>query len=148
MFFDTRNFLSYWRLSPDGRRVLFGGRASFAPTTVAQARDFLYGRMLTVHPQLHGVRIEYAWGGTVGLTLDRIPRLGRTPEGITYALGYSGTGVAASTLYGVAAAGWIAGDGAPSIAGARFPSIPVGWARAAWLPVAGLWFRWRDRCRP
>ncbi|MFN2542982.1 MAG: NAD(P)/FAD-dependent oxidoreductase [Actinomycetota bacterium] len=146
MFFDTRNFLSYWRLSPDGRRVLFGGRASFAPTTVSRARDFLYSRMVRVHPQLAGVGVDHAWGGTVGLTLDRFPRLGRTPEGLTYALGYSGTGVAASTFFGFAAARWIDGGEQPPFAGLEFPSIPLSWARPAWLPLVGLWFRWRDRC--
>src|SRR5205823_1914970 len=65
MFFDTKNFLSYWRLSPDGTRMLFGGRASFAPTTVARARDYLYGRMVRIHPQLEGISVEFAWGGTV-----------------------------------------------------------------------------------
>ena len=82
-------------------------RASFAPTTVTRARDFLYARLARVHPQLAGVRVEYAWGGNVGLTLDRVPRLGRVADGVTYALGYSGTGVAASSLFGTAAARWI-----------------------------------------
>jgi glycine/D-amino acid oxidase-like deaminating enzyme len=147
MFFDTRNFLSYWRLSQDGTRMLFGGRASFAPTTVARARDALYRRMVQVHPQLEGVAVDHAWGGTVGLTLDRIPRLGRDTDGVTYALGYSGTGVAAATLFGTSAGGWMAGDDPPPFAGLRFPRVPLGWAGRAWLPVAGLWFRWQDRCR-
>ena len=59
MMFDSRNFLSYWRLSPDGSRILWGGRASFAPTTVSRARDYLYGRMTLAHPQLVGARVEF-----------------------------------------------------------------------------------------
>jgi glycine/D-amino acid oxidase-like deaminating enzyme len=147
MIFDSRNFLSYWRLSPDGSRMLWGGRASFAPTTVSRARDFLYGRMTAAHPQLVGTRVEFAWGGTVGLTVDRIPRLGRTDEGVTYALGYSGTGVAASTLFGIAAARWMCGEEQPPYAGLPFPAVPLSWARPAWLPLVGLYFTWRDRCR-
>jgi glycine/D-amino acid oxidase-like deaminating enzyme len=50
MFFDTKNFLNYWRLTPDSTRVLFGGRTSFAPTTVEKARDHLYGAMVRIHP--------------------------------------------------------------------------------------------------
>jgi glycine/D-amino acid oxidase-like deaminating enzyme len=145
MFFDTKNFLFYWRLSPDGTRMLFGGRASFAPTTVARARDFLYRGMVRVHPQLREVGVEYAWGGLVGLTRDRTPRLGRL-DGITYALGYSGTGVAASTHLGRCAAGWLCGDTPPPFANLPFPSVPLSFARPAWLPVAGLWFKWQDRC--
>jgi glycine/D-amino acid oxidase-like deaminating enzyme len=147
MMFDSRNFLSYWRLSPDGERMLFGGRASFAPTTVARARDFLYRRMTRVHPQLAGTRIDFAWGGNVGLTVDRIPRLGRTAEGVTYALGYSGTGVAASTFFGLAAARWICGEARPAYAGLPFPAVPLSSVRPAWLPLVGLWFKWKDRCR-
>jgi glycine/D-amino acid oxidase-like deaminating enzyme len=146
MFFDTKNFLSYWRLSPDGTRMLYGGRASFAPTTVARARDYLYERMVRIHPQLAGVGIEFAWGGTVGLTVDRIPRLGRN-DGVTFALGYSGTGVAASTYFGTAAGSWLCGEGPPPFSGLRFPAVPLSWARPAWLPVVGLWFKWQDRCR-
>jgi glycine/D-amino acid oxidase-like deaminating enzyme len=145
MFFDTKNFLFYWRLSPDGTRMLFGGRASFAPTTVARARDFLYRGMLRVHPQLQGVGVEYAWGGLVGLTRDRTPRLGRM-DGVTYALGYSGTGVAASTYLGRRAAAWLCGDDPPPFANLPFPSIPLARLQPAWLPVAGLWFKWQDRC--
>ena len=146
MFFDTKNFLSYWRLEPDGTRMLFGGRASFAPTTVARARDYLYGRMVRIHPQLAGIRVEFAWGGTVGLTVDRTPRLG-TRDGVEYALGYSGTGVAASTYYGLAAGAWLCGREPPPFANLRFPPIALSWAQPAWLPVAGLWLKWQDRCR-
>jgi glycine/D-amino acid oxidase-like deaminating enzyme len=146
MFFDTKNFLSYWRLSPDRTRMLFGGRASFAPTTVTRARNFLYERMVRIHPQLIGVPVEFAWGGTVGLTVDRTPRLGRR-DGITYALGYSGTGVAASTYYGLAAGSWLCGGDSPAFAGLRFPAVPLSFAQPVTLPVAGLWFKWQDRCR-
>jgi gamma-glutamylputrescine oxidase len=146
MFFDTKNFLSYWRLSPDRTRMLFGGRASFAPTTVQRARDFLYERMVRIHPQLAGVRVEFAWGGTVGLTVDRTPRLGRRDR-VTYSLGYSGTGVAASTYYGVAAGSWLSGGDPPDFSGLRFPAVPLSWAQPVTLPVAGLWFKWQDRCR-
>src|SRR5207244_6282797 len=134
-------------LSPDRPRWRCGGRASFAPTTVARARDFLSRGMVRVHPQLAGTRVEYAWGGTVGLTRDRTPRLGRM-DGVTYALGYSGTGVAASTHLGRCAASWLCGDEPPPFANLPFPSIPLAFARPAWLPVAGLWFKWQDRCSP
>jgi len=146
MFFDTKNFLSYWRLSPDGTRMLFGGRASFAPTTVARSRDYLYSRMVRIHPQLAGIGVEFAWGGIVGLTVDRTPRLGRR-DGVAYSLGYSGTGVAASTYYGLAAGAWVSGEGPPPFAGLRFPAVPMWWAQPVTLPIAGLWFKWRDRCR-
>ena len=72
MCFDTKHLLNYWRLSPD-RRMVFGGRASLAATTVAGARDVLYAEMVRVHPQLQGVTVTHAWGGSVAVTLDRLP---------------------------------------------------------------------------
>jgi glycine/D-amino acid oxidase-like deaminating enzyme len=95
LVFDSKNFLYYWRLSPDNR-MLFGGRASFAPTSIANARDWLYRGMMKVHPQLRGMKVARAWGGQLGFTFDRMPHIGRI-DGITFAMGYSGTGVAMST---------------------------------------------------
>ena len=144
--FDTKNFLNYWRLSPDGRRVLFGGRTSFAPTTVEQARDRLYAAMLRSHPQLAGVRVERAWGGLVGLTFDRLPHLGRHPQtGVVYAAGYCGTGVALSTHFGRAIGRWMCGEGElPAFAGRPWPIVPPP-AHVPWLlPVAGWWYQARD----
>jgi glycine/D-amino acid oxidase-like deaminating enzyme len=143
MLFDTKNFLYYWRLSPDNR-MLFGGRASFAPTTVARARDWLYTAMVRVHPQLAGTRVEYAWGGQVGFTFDRMPHIGRI-NGITYALGYCGTGVAMSTYFGQLAADWIAGGELPAPWQRAFPTIPL-YRRNPWfLPAVGLYYGALDR---
>ena len=91
-FFDTKNFLYYWHVSAD-RRMVFGGRASFMPTTVDHTAAILHRGLLEVHPQLAGYRIDYAWGGNVGFTFDRMPHVGRL-GGVTYAMGYCGTGVA------------------------------------------------------
>jgi glycine/D-amino acid oxidase-like deaminating enzyme len=146
MFFDTKNFLNYWRLSPDGTRVLFGGRTSFAPTTVEEAGDRLYAAMIRIHPQLAGVLVDRAWGGLVGLTFDRLPHVGRHPEsGVVYALGYCGTGVALSTHFGRAVGRWLCGDGdLPAFAGRRWPIVPPP-AHVPWLlPVAGWWYQGRD----
>jgi glycine/D-amino acid oxidase-like deaminating enzyme len=146
MFFDTKNFLNYWRLAPDGTRILFGGRTSFAPTSVEQARDRLYGAMQATHPQLAGVRVARAWGGLVGLTYDRLPHLGRHPAtGVVYALGYCGTGVALSTHFGRAIGRWLCGDGElPAFADRRWPVVPPP-AHVPWLlPVAGWWYQGRD----
>ena len=67
-FFDTKNFLSYWHVSVD-RRLIFGGRVSFLPTTTDRTAKLLHTRMLEVHPQVAGHRIEYSWGGKVAMTL-------------------------------------------------------------------------------
>jgi glycine/D-amino acid oxidase-like deaminating enzyme len=146
MFFDTRNFLHYWRLSPDARRVLFGGRTSFAPTTVVQARDRLYDAMVGIHPQLAGVKVDRAWGGRVALTVDRLPHLGRHPgSGVVYAMGYCGTGVALSTAFGRALGAWLCGDGELPVFTHRAWHVVPPPAQVPWLlPVAGWWYQARD----
>jgi glycine/D-amino acid oxidase-like deaminating enzyme len=142
MFFDTKNFLYYWRVLPDNR-MLFGGRASFAPTTIAKARDWLYRAMVAVHPQLDGVSVSHAWGGQLGFTLDRVPHIG-TIDGITFALGYCGTGVAMATAFGRQAAALISGEPLPPFLERPFPAIPL-YRGAPWfLPAVGLYYQWRD----
>ena len=143
MLFDSKNFLYYWRLSSDNR-MLFGGRASFAPTTIAKARDWLYAAMVRVHPQLAGIMVEHAWGGNVGFTFDRLPHIGRT-EGITYALGYCGTGVAMSTYFGQLAADWIAGGELPDCWQRTFPGLPLYRETPWFLPAVGWYYAALDR---
>jgi glycine/D-amino acid oxidase-like deaminating enzyme len=143
-YFDTRNFLSYWHVSKD-RRMLFGGRVSFLPTTVDRTAKLLYARMLQVHPQLAGYRVEYSWGGKVALTMDRMPHIGRA-GGVMYAMGYSGTGVVMSNWLGTRAAEWMGGGEAPALAKLRFPIVPAPYEGRPWfLPFAGEFFRLRDR---
>jgi gamma-glutamylputrescine oxidase len=144
MVFDTRHLLSYWRLSPDGRMV-FGGRTSLAPTTVARARDVLYRELVRVYPQLAGVPIEYAWGGSVAITRDRLPHCGRI-EGVAYATGCNGSGVALATWFGFSAAAWLTGAAPPpAFAQLPFPRIPLYALRGAFLPIAGEGLRVLDR---
>ena len=143
MLFDSKNFLYYWRLSSDNR-MLFGGRASFAPTTIANARDWLYAAMIRVHPQLAGITVEHAWGGNVGFTFDRLPHIGRV-KGITYALGYCGTGVAMSTYFGQLAADWIAGGELPDCWQRAFPGVPLYREKPWFLPAVGWYYGALDR---
>ncbi len=146
MLFDTRNFLHYWRASPDASRILFGGRTSFAATTVERSADQLHAALVALHPQLAGVRVARAWGGQVGLTTDRLPHVGRHPQsGVVYAMGYCGTGVALSTHFGRGVGRWLAGTGElPAFAGRRWPAVPPPARAAGLLRVAGWWYRVRD----
>ena len=72
MLVDSKNFLFYWRLTPD-RRLLFGGRRSLASSTIPQARDFLYGSMLRVHPQLAGTAWTEPGAATLPLRSTACP---------------------------------------------------------------------------
>jgi glycine/D-amino acid oxidase-like deaminating enzyme len=143
-FFDTKNFLYYWHVSED-RRMIFGGRASFLPTSVDHTAAILHKGLLEVHPQLAGSRIEFAWGGNVGFTFDRMPHVGRR-DGVTYAMGCCGTGVALMTFLGTALGTWAGGGEPPVLARLKFPLVPAPYEGRPWfLPFAGEWFRLQDR---
>jgi glycine/D-amino acid oxidase-like deaminating enzyme len=144
-FFDTKYFLYYWHVSADNR-MIFGGRTSFLPTSIDRSAGILHRGLLEVHPQLAGYRIDYAWGGNVGFTFDRMPHAGRTPDGITYAVGCCGTGVALMTGLGTQVGGWLAGDPAPALTKLRFPLVPAPYEGHPWfLPFVGEWYRMKDR---
>jgi glycine/D-amino acid oxidase-like deaminating enzyme len=145
MFFDSKNFLYYWRLTPDGR-MLFGGRASMWPTSVARAASILRQAMVAVHPQLATTRVEYAWGGRVAFTFDRMPHVGRA-DGVTYATGCCGSGVAVMPWLGMRLAEWVGGSAPPpALASLRFPLVPAPYEGRAWfLPLAGEYWKAKDR---
>ena len=144
-FFDTKNFLYYWHVSAD-RRMVFGGRTSFLPSSIERTAAILHRGLLEVHPQLAGYRIDYAWGGKVGFTFDRMPHIGRTADGVAYAMGCCGTGVALMTHLGTKAGEWLAGGEAPMLARLKFPLVPAPYEGRPWfLPFAGEWFRLQDR---
>ena len=144
-FFDTKNFLYYWHVSAD-RRMVFGGRASFLPTSIDKTARILWKGLMEVHPQLADHRIEYAWGGNVGFTFDRMPHVGRTKDGVTYALGCCGTGVALMTYLGTRVGQWLAGGEAPALTALRFPLVPAPYEGRAWfLPFVGEVYRLQDR---
>jgi glycine/D-amino acid oxidase-like deaminating enzyme len=143
MLSDTRNLLYYFRLSPDGRLV-FGGRAAFVPTALERSRAMLEAGIAEVYPDLVGTRIAYAWGGTLGFTLDQLPHAGRRGR-IAYALGYGGHGVAMATWLGhhtalamMDRAPW------PAIASVPFRAIPAYEGRPWFLPLAGAWYGLKD----
>jgi gamma-glutamylputrescine oxidase len=95
---DTRHVLDYYRRSADGRLLFAGREAHFGtPTDIAA---LVRPRMLRVFPQLRDISIEYAWSGTVGITVTRMPHFGRLSPRILFAHGYSGQGVSLATLGG------------------------------------------------
>src|SRR6202158_2694521 len=95
MIYDSKNYLYYYRLTPD-RRMLFGGRAAFFPETgqtVRKSAEILRRGMIEVYPQLSDAKIDYVWGGTLDFAFDIMPHAGQL-DGMYYAVGYAGHGVA------------------------------------------------------
>jgi glycine/D-amino acid oxidase-like deaminating enzyme len=146
MVSDTRRMLNYFRPSPDGRRVLWGGRASFGPTTPEAAAPVLHRQMTTVFPELARVRVTHAWTGNVAFTFDFLPHIG-VQDGVHYAAGCQGSGVAMATWLGHNAALKLAGAANERFAldGLPFPTMP-GYRGHPWfLPLVGGWYRFMDR---
>src|SRR5271165_840789 len=79
---DTRRVLCYYRLSPDNRRMVFGGRARFTQVDATVSAPILHGNMIDRFPQLRGVKVTHAWTGNVAFTLDALPHMGRWDDHI------------------------------------------------------------------
>lgn len=143
---DSRFVVNYWRLSEDGR-LLFGGGESYGykfPDILKTVRK----PMLEIYPQLADARIDYAWGGTLAITLNRMPCFARPAPGVWSASGYSGHGVAMATLAGKLMADAVRGqaEGFDLMASLPQPRFPGGVAlRAPLLALAMTWYAMRDR---
>ncbi|HVR25033.1 MAG TPA: FAD-binding oxidoreductase [Candidatus Polarisedimenticolia bacterium] len=148
MIYDSKNYLYYYRLTPD-RRMLFGGRAAFFPEnnqTIRRSAEILRRGMIDVYPQLCDARIEYVWGGTLDFAFDIMPHAGQI-DGMYYAVGYAGHGVAMATYQGQKIAELIAGDKPENpFVGIPFPGAPLGLynGKPWFLPLAGMWYKFLD----
>jgi glycine/D-amino acid oxidase-like deaminating enzyme len=142
---DTRRVLCYYRMSPDGKRVIFGGRARFTPVTPETSAPILHRFMLDRFPQLRGIRVTHAWTGNVAFTLDAVPHMGRD-DGMHYALGCNGSGVAMMTYLGNQTARKIVGKANSVCAfdAPEFPEHPLYNGNPWFLPLIGGWYRLRD----
>jgi len=148
MIYDSKNYLYYYRLTPD-RRMLFGGRAAFFPEndqTIRRSAQILRRGMIEVYPQLSDARVEYVWGGTLDFAFDIMPHAGQL-DGMYYAVGYAGHGVAMATYQGQKIAELMAGDKPDNpFVGIPFPGAPLGLytGRPWFLPFAGAWYKFLD----
>ncbi len=144
---DARFVVNYFRLSGDGR-LLFGGGESYGYRFPADIAALVRKPMLEIFPHLKDVRIDYAWGGTLAITLRRLPYLARLGANILTASGYSGHGVGTATHAGQLMALAIQGQatGFDTMARLPAPAFPGGAAlRSPLLVLAMTWFALRDR---
>jgi glycine/D-amino acid oxidase-like deaminating enzyme len=148
-FADTRRVLTYYRLSPDGKRMIFGGRAKFGFTDPVETAPMLYRFMTDRYPQLKGTKITHVWTGNVAFTLDELPHMGKL-DGLHFALGCNGSGIAMMSYLGRETARKAAGKTNRQIAfdAPEFPTSPFYNSNPWFLPLVGAWFRtadWWDR---
>ncbi|WP_090633953.1 NAD(P)/FAD-dependent oxidoreductase [Neobacillus massiliamazoniensis] len=105
MVFDTSSFLYYFRRTPENR-IVFGG-GDIRPNLGDGVYQKVYNAMIKLMPRLAGSKMDYRWGGFIGVTIDQFPVIGRTKEGAYFAAGYTGHGASLSTLFGKLLAQWI-----------------------------------------
>lgn len=144
---DSRFVINYFRLSQD-RRMLFGGGESYGYRFPRDIAALVRKPMLEIYPQLKETRIDYAWGGTLGITMSRLPHFERLSGNILSVGGFSGHGVAMATLAGQIMAQAIAGQAERFDLMARVPTPAFpGGAALRWplLVLAMTWFSLRDR---
>jgi glycine/D-amino acid oxidase-like deaminating enzyme len=148
MIFDSKHYLYYYRLTPDNR-MLFGGRAAFFPetaNTIRRSAELLRRGMIEVYPQLRDSKLDYAWGGTLDFCFDTMPHAGQM-DGIYYAVGYAGHGVAMATYLGAKIAEQISGGRSDNpYEDIPFPGAPFGLYNGwPWfLPFAGAYYKILD----
>jgi glycine/D-amino acid oxidase-like deaminating enzyme len=148
VIYDSKHYLHYYRLTPDNR-MLFGGRAAFFPETkdtIRRSAAILRHGMIEVYPQLRETKIDYAWGGTLDFCFDTMPHAGQM-DGIYFALGYAGHGVAMATYLGTKFAEQISSGVSDNPYGdIPFPGAPLGLydGRPWFLPFAGAYYKVLD----
>ncbi len=146
MLVDTKRILYYFRLSPDRRRILFGGRASFRDIDEKQSAANLHQFMCNVWPQLQGTRITHAWKGNVAFTFDMLPHMG-SHDGVHFAGGCQGAGVTMATYLGYQTAMKLLGRNHSPCAfdNLPFPSRWLYYGNPWFLPLVGNYYKLRDR---
>jgi gamma-glutamylputrescine oxidase len=124
---DTKFVINYWRCSADNR-LLFGGGENYTRRFPRDIKSFVRKYMLQAYPQLQDTRIDYGWGGTLAVTLNRMPHFGRLQPNVYFAQGYSGHGVALATFSGRLIAEAVAGDAErfDVFANIKIPTFPGG----------------------
>jgi glycine/D-amino acid oxidase-like deaminating enzyme len=146
MIADSKRELIYTRPSPDGTRILFGGRPGAFGISEEAAAPRLYAQMLEIWPQLHGRRITHCWSGRVGMTFDKIAHMG-THDGMHHAIGCNGNGVALMTYLGHQSALKLLGrqNRVCAFDNPAFPAHPL-YAGTPWfLPIVSGWYHLLDR---
>lgn len=144
---DSRFVVNYFRLSQD-KRLLFGGGENYGYRFPDDIDAVVRKPMSVVFPHLKDVRFDYTWGGTLGITMKRMPYLGRVAPNVMSASGYSGHGVGTATLAGQLMARAVLGraDGFDLMAKVPAPPFPGGaMFRAPLLTLGMSWFVIRDR---
>ncbi len=143
---DTKRVAELARPSPDGTRLVFGGRASFLRISEEKRLSILQAKMAAMFPEVADARITHVWGGQMGFTFDFLPKTGQH-DGVDYAIGCNGgCGIVMMSWLGRKMAGQILGSAnrASAFRGLEFKTQPFYGGKPWFLPIVGNWYRLRD----
>ncbi|MBY0611180.1 MAG: FAD-binding oxidoreductase [Beijerinckiaceae bacterium] len=146
MIVETREKHLYYRPSPDGKRIILGGRAALHPIPLDEAAMRLEKELKAIFPALKGTAVSHVWTGNIAMTRSDLPGIGQR-DGLWYALGCNGSGVALMPYLGHKLALKVLGDkgGATAFDDIPFTALPFYDGRPWFLPLMTHWFRLRDR---
>jgi glycine/D-amino acid oxidase-like deaminating enzyme len=143
---DTRKVVYYYRASPDGTRILFGGRVSHDETDPKVSGPRLHADMVQIFPELANTRISHSWAGFVAYTFDEMMHVG-VRDGLYYAMGYCGSGAGMAGYLGMRIGQQVLGlkEGETALDGLPFETRPYYWGKPWFLGPSVAYYRWRDR---
>jgi len=143
---DTRRVVYYYRVSPDRKRILFGGRVSHAETDPRRSGPLLRDELIRLFPQIAGVRLSHSWMGFVGYTFDTLAHTG-SEDGLHYAMGYCGSGVGMASYLGMRLGQRVLGlrDATTGLEQAKFQTRPLYTGNPWFLAAAVSVYKVRDR---
>jgi len=144
---DSKFVVNYFRVSSDNR-LLFGGRESYGYRFPTDIKSFVRSAMLSVYPQLEETHIDYGWGGTLAITMNRMPHIRQLTTNVMSSSGYSGHGVGMATLAGKLCAEALTGklDSFDVMAKLQHKKFPGGTLlRSPLLKLGMIYYSLRDR---
>jgi glycine/D-amino acid oxidase-like deaminating enzyme len=143
---DTRKVVYYYRASPDGRRILFGGRVSFSETDPKISGPLLHAAMVNIFPELAQTRISHSWHGFVAYTFDELMHTGQR-DGLHYAMGYCGSGAGMAGYLGMRLGQKLIGlkEGDTGLDDINFQTRPFYRGNPWFLAPSIMYYRWRDK---
>ena len=143
---EYTNVVDYFRLSAD-KRLLYGGACNYSGRDPVSIEEYIKPRMLSVYPQLADARIDFEWGGKIGIVLNRVLAVGRASKNVYYCQGYSGHGVNGSHVMGEIMAEAVSGtmERFDLFAGLKPLRIPgTRWMGNQMIALGMLYYRLRD----
>ncbi len=151
VYSDSRRVVAYYRPSPDGTRILFGSRATGLKDNPVANVQLLKRFMKNIYPQLSDIKVSHVWSGLVGYTFDHAPHIGQfgmgKDDGLYYAMGYCGSGVARSSYFGTKLGLKMLGkfESETSFDDLIFETAPFYTGTPWFMPMVLRWHRLLDR---